>query len=289
MFTKEIALWCSKTMETTGSATSPNNTSWIDISIYVRCGFLSPQLQRVFSFFLPLPLQQPHNTRTTSTTEVSLHYPKQGMIIMENPSKLPATCAACLMLDPPPVKKMGPHFMIPYSSNPQRKGYTPNPHSTHPFTHQATERLQLHRGLRASARNFPMLSGHLYVAADSWTNNTRKLSSLPLSALGLGNNPFPIFSYFEHKGSVGCVEKGTGWNPGSFHRLWLKNQLFDFQVISWLDKIGVSYNKIEQKQLRMRMGGDIHWMVDWSFAEKASCPIWWNPVQAEDCPEGHDG
>ena len=128
-----------------------------------------------------------------------------------------------------------------------------------------------------------MLSGHLYVAANSLTNNTRKLAAF---RVGVGEQPIPDFSIFEHKGSVGCVEKGTGWKPGSFHRLWLNN-FFDFQEISWLDKIGVSYNKIKQKQLRM--GGDIHWMVDWSFAEKASCPIWWNPVQAEDCPEGHDG
>lgn len=132
-----------------------------------------------------------------------------------------------------------------------------------------------------------MLSGHLYVAADSLTNNTR--FSFQAHRVGVGEQPIPDFSYFWTRGQLVAWKKARVETLKSFHRLWLKNQLFDFQVISSLDKICVSYNKIKQKQLRMRMGGDIHWMDDWSFAEKASCPIWWNPVQAEDCPEGHDG
>ena len=186
-----------------------------------------------------------------------------------------------------PVKNMGPHFMIPYSSNPQRKGYTPTPSLHTPLHSSSNGKAAASSRLKGLCKELPNALRTPF-RGRRFLNKQHPQAFKPAPRWGWGWT-IPDFSYFEQGVSWWRGLAGKGWKPGSFHRSWFQNQHFDFQVISWLDKIGVSYNKIKQKQLRMRMGGDILWMVDWSFAEKASCPIWWNPVQAEDCPEGHDG
>lgn len=183
---------------------------------------MAPQLQRVFSSFLPLPLQQSHNTRTTSTTEVSLHYPKQGMIIMENPSKLPATCAACFMLDPPPLKMMGPHFIIPYSSNPQRKGYTPTP-SLHTPLHSSSN------GKAAASSRLKGLCRELPNALRTPLRGRRFLNKQHPQAfkpsIGVGVEPIPDFSYFS-QGVSWLRGKRQGLKPWEFSPIVVSKPAF---------------------------------------------------------------
>ena len=223
-------------METTGSATSPNTTLWLHISIHVQCGFLAPQLQRVFSSFLPLPLQQSHNTRTTSTTEVSLHYPKQGMIIMENPSKLPATCAACFMLDPPPVKKWVPILWSLTVATHNGKA-TPQP-SLHTPLHSSSN------GKAAASSRLKGLCRELPNALRTPLRGRRFLKKQHPQAcrfqrLGVGEQPIPDFFIFWTRVRVAwigwqglkawefspiVVEKPAFWFPGWRYSLdgWLE-------------------------------------------------------------------
>ena len=263
-------------METTGSATSPNTTLWLHISIHVRCGTFGSPVATSFLICSSLPFNNPITPEQPARPRC--HYITQNKAITSN--------MCCLFhVGSSPLKMMGPHFIIPYSSNPQRKGYTPTP-SLHTPLHSSSN------GKAAASSRLKGLCRELPNALRTPLRGRRFLNKQHPQAfkpsIGVGVEPIPDFSYFS-QGVSWLRGKRQGLKPWEFSPIVVSKPAFWFpgNFLTWQDLCELQQNKTETTAdangWRYSLDG---WL---SFAEKASYPIWWNPVRAEDCPEGHDG
>lgn len=214
-------------METTGSAT-----------VHVRCGFLARQLQRVFSSFIPLPLQQPHNTRRISTQnnaslsgKITQNYQQHVLLV------------SCLIL--PRLKKWVPILWSLTVATHNGKA-TPQPSLHTPLHSSSSGKAAASSRLKGLCKELPNalrtpLRGRRFL------NKQHPQAFKPAQRWGWGwNNPFPIFSYFE-QGVSWLRGKRHGLKPWEFSPIVVEKPAFWFpgNFLTWQDWCELQQNRTE--------------------------------------------